>query len=76
MSLKLFRDWLNKMKKTLLIIFALIFFNSFTFAADESVKSDSTSSSEFEYLLYPFVFFSPETNLAFGAGGIAYFKTD
>jgi hypothetical protein len=64
------------MKITILIIIAFLFFNSFTFASDETNKSDSTGSNEFEYLLYPFVFFSPETNLAFGAGGIAYFKSD
>jgi outer membrane protein assembly factor BamA len=45
-------------------------------AADNKVKSDSTESGSFEYFLYPFVFFSPETDLAFGGGGIAYFQTD
>lgn len=64
---------MNLLKNTFLLV--LIFYCTID-ASDIEVKSDSTESDSFEYLLFPFVFFSPETNLAFGGGGIAYFKAD
>jgi len=35
---------------------------------------DSSEVKKFGWLAYPYVFLSPETNLAFGLGGIVYFR--
>jgi outer membrane protein assembly factor BamA len=48
----------------------------------QTEKSDSSSTSKpdtlavrgVDWLAYPYIFYSPETNLAFGGGGIVYFK--
>ena len=36
-------------------------------------KADSTEQKNIDWFAYPYVFYSPETNLAFGGGGIVYF---
>jgi len=36
-------------------------------------QPDSTATKDFDWFAYPYVFYSPETNLAFGGGGIMYF---
>ena len=40
--------------------------------ADE--KLDSLNQNNFGLIGYPFAFYSPETELAFGAGGMFYFR--
>ena len=36
--------------------------------------ADTAQTDNFGWLAYPYVFMSPETNLAFGVGGIVYFR--
>jgi hypothetical protein len=40
----------------------------------EVIDEDSSEVKKFGWLAYPYVFLSPETNLAFGLGGIVYFR--
>jgi len=42
--------------------------------AQEEDSPDTVGVGGVNWFAYPFVFFSPETNWAFGAGGIMYFK--
>ncbi|NOX66282.1 MAG: BamA/TamA family outer membrane protein [Chlorobi bacterium] len=37
--------------------------------------SDTTGTSGITFFGYPYLFYTPETNLAFGAGGMMYFRT-
>ena len=41
---------------------------------NETIK-DTTDSKNFSIIGYPYVYYSPETQLAFGAGGIILFRT-
>ncbi len=66
------------MNRTLLII-TIIFSLSFFFsddlrAQDDSNKPDTVGVGGVDWFAYPFIFYSPETNWAFGAGGILYFS--
>jgi len=57
------------------IIFSLLFsFNYVLRAQEDSNKPDTVGVGGVDWFAYPFVFFSPETNWAFGAGGILYFS--
>ena len=38
-------------------------------------NTENSDSSSIDYFAYPFAFYTPETNLAIGAGGIIYFRT-
>ena len=40
----------------------------------QSEDSDTAKADNFIWFAYPFAFYSPETSLAFGAGGIISFK--
>ena len=44
--------------------------------SDSSVvtKPDTVGIGGVDWFAYPYIFYSPETNLAFGGGGIVYFK--
>ncbi len=42
---------------------------------DSTVTSDTTKHKMFDWFAYPFAFYTPEVNLAFGGGGITYFRT-
>ena len=42
---------------------------------DSTVTNDTTKTKMFDWYASPFVFYSPETNLTFGIGGITYFRT-
>lgn len=42
--------------------------------SQEPAQKDSSTVEKFGWLAYPYVFMSPETNLAFGVGGIVYFR--
>ena len=62
----------KKINCALLILFLLIL-------STKSIKSqqeepDTVGIGGFNWFAYPFVFFSPETNWAFGAGGVISFK--
>ena len=37
-------------------------------------KPDTVGVGGADWFAYPYIFYSPETNLAFGGGGIVYFK--
>ena len=42
---------------------------------EEPAPADTTEEqASFGWIAYPYIFFSPETNLAFGGGGIVYFR--
>lgn len=68
---------MNKLR-TLILLSLIIAPSIFS----QSVKSDSTYINEHDtlairgvdWLAYPYIFYSPETSLAFGGGGIVYFK--
>lgn len=57
------------------LLYKLIFFlcavSTMQFA---QTNSDSTDNSGFNIYAYPYAFFSPETNFAFGAATIGYYK--
>jgi outer membrane protein assembly factor BamA len=57
--------------KTILILLLLI---PATFASGQTEEADTAQADNFGWLAYPYVFMSPETNLAFGVGGILYFR--
>lgn len=42
--------------------------------SDAKKKLDSVNQKKFGVIAYPFAFYSPETQLAFGAGGMLYFR--
>ena len=55
----------------------LIFICFIIFSAPILAQSkDSTDVSGFSVFGYPYAFYTPETNFAFGAGGLVYFRTD
>jgi len=68
------------MKK--LHLFALFILITFSSIFSQTEKSDSTIARKpdtlairgVDWLAYPYIFYSPETSLAFGGGGIVYFK--
>jgi len=60
------------MKSILRIIFIIIIISRLFFAQEQS--PDTLGVSGFNWFAYPFAFYSPETSLAFGGGGVIYFK--
>ena len=57
------------------IVFSLLFSSNYVLKAQEDAnKPDTVGVGGVDWFAYPFVFFSPETNWAFGAGGILYFS--
>ncbi len=52
----------------------MIFLWAFSINAQEN-QSDSTKHKMFDWFAFPYAFYSPETNFAFGGGGIIYFRT-
>lgn len=52
------------------IVIVIILFLTTQFIAQNNL--DSTQVNQIEYALYPMVFYTPETQVAFGAGGIFY----
>lgn len=59
----------------LILVASLFLICSNSYAQDNDSNSDSTNQKMFDWFAYPFVFYTPETNFAFGAGGIVYFRT-
>ena len=60
------------MKTLLIIIFCLLLFS----AAHAEQKGDTVvTTNTFGIMAYPIVFYSPETDLAGGVGGMVYFRT-
>jgi outer membrane protein assembly factor BamA len=37
--------------------------------------ADTSADRKYDYFVYPYIFYTPETQLAFGAGGMLYFRT-
>ena len=67
------------MKKKYLILFLLTsyqlsFSQSVDFDSSAVNKPDTLAIRGVDWLAYPYIFYSPETSLAFGGGGIVYFK--
>jgi len=67
------------LNRKLLILITIVFSLSFFFsdalkAQEDDNKPDTVGVGGTDWFAYPFVFYSPETNWAFGAGGILYFK--
>jgi hypothetical protein len=67
------------LSRKLLILVTIVFCLSFSFnnvlrAQEDANKPDTVGVGGTDWFAYPFVFYSPETNWAFGAGGIIYFK--
>ena len=57
------------------IVFSLLFSSNYVLRAQEdSNKPDTVGVGGVDWFAYPFVFYSPETDWAFGAGGILYFS--
>jgi outer membrane protein assembly factor BamA len=57
-------------KKSIIIIIVFLIVNSICLAGE----ADSTKSKEFKLYFYPFAFYTPETEIAIGAGGATYFR--
>jgi outer membrane protein assembly factor BamA len=51
----------------------LILYQISLFSQDENVP-DTVGVGGIDWFAYPYIFYSPETSLAFGGGGIVYFK--
>lgn len=60
------------MKGAVLLLLACLITLTNLIAQDE----DSTATKNFGVFGYPYAFYSPETNLAFGLGGMMYFRLD
>ncbi|MBK9098868.1 MAG: hypothetical protein IPM14_12250 [bacterium] len=66
--------------KKIFVFVIIIVFQQLLFSQSE--KTDSTAIQKpdtlavrgVDWLAYPYIFYSPETSLAFGGGGIVYFK--
>lgn len=56
----------------LLLITVLTFWN--TIIPQEDNIPDTVGVGGIDWFAYPYIFYSPETSLAFGGGGIVYFK--
>ncbi len=54
------------------LIFAILLSNSIYSQQEE--KPDTVGIRGFNWFAYPFIFYTPETSLAFGAGGVVSFK--
>ncbi len=63
---------MNLFKKVLLLI--LIFAFVLPINAQEA-EADSTKPKMFDWFLFPYALYSPETSFAFGGAGIIYFRT-
>jgi hypothetical protein len=68
------------MYRRCLVIFLVLISASVSFGQNENVqgqaiRSDTIRSKNVNLMLVPIVFFSPETNFAFGVGGQMFFKT-
>lgn len=65
--------------RTISIIFLFILFSQAALFAQEKenpvIISDTLDLKTFGFLAYPYLFYSPETQFAFGAGGIVFFRT-
>ncbi|VAX16879.1 hypothetical protein MNBD_IGNAVI01-1561 [hydrothermal vent metagenome] len=58
------------------LILILVLFGAFNIWGQDSTASGDTAKPKmFDWFAYPFAFYTPEVNLAFGAGGITYFRT-
>jgi outer membrane protein assembly factor BamA len=67
------------LNRTLLILITIVICLSFSFsevlrAQEDANTADTVGVGGVDWFAYPFVFYSPETNWAFGAGGILYFS--
>jgi hypothetical protein len=58
----------------LALLCALLFVTISRARSQELIDEDSSEVKKFGWIAYPYVFLSPETNLAFGLGGIVYFR--
>lgn len=61
-------------KKTPYILLIILLLGQVISAQDN--KSDTTDSGGVKWFGYPFAFYTPETSLAFGAGGVLEFQAD
>jgi hypothetical protein len=59
--------------RTFLYTVLVILFTTSNFTGQ--TKEDSSETKDFGLFGYPYAFYSPETNLAFGVGGMVYFRT-
>ncbi len=66
---------LNSFPSFFKLVLLLICINVNLFAQDSTSIVDTKQPEMFNWFAYPFAFYTPETNFAFGAGGIAYFRT-
>ena len=68
---------LNNLRKLSGNIFYYLIILLFFFIAEINAQSeeDTTVTNGITFFGYPYLFYTPETNLAFGAGGIMYFRT-
>ena len=57
-----------------LLCFAAIFCLSSVTAQQNEEQPPPSDKGSFGWIAFPYFFFSPETNLAFGAGGLVYFR--
>ncbi len=57
------------------ILVFLFTININIYGQDNTSVNDSTKHKMFDWFAYPFAFYTPEVNLAFGVGGITYFRT-
>lgn len=78
MNIKKENIWeLNNLRKLSRYFFYYIMILLFFFIAEINAQSeeDTTVTNGITFFGYPYLFYTPETNLAFGAGGIMYFRT-
>jgi len=52
----------------------ILLLTQLAYAQEEEELPDTIGVGGVNWFAYPFIFFSPETNLAFGAGGVLSFK--
>ena len=59
--------------KSILIVLAILICSSAIINAQEKEHPDTVGLGGVNWFAYPFLFFTPETDWAFGAGGLLYF---
>jgi len=61
------------MHKYILLLIVILFFCGAIIPQEENIP-DTVGVGGIDWFAYPYIFYSPETSLAFGGGGIVYFK--
>jgi hypothetical protein len=63
------------MSKTIIYILIILVLLTSILLAQHETEADTVIAGEIGWMAYPYAFYTPETQLAFGVGGLMYFRT-